>query len=220
MAPVRRSLRVLACVTMAAGLVLSVAPAAQASTTWYVSPSGQDSSCDQGTPFLTIQFAIDCSSALDTVVVAPGTYAQNLTMHGLLKLVGAGAGSTIIEPTAGATGPVITIQGAYDYRVPEVISGVTITGGHSDAFGGGISIGTFPDQTAELVLIDSLVTGNSADWDGGGIFNEVGSNLRLVHSRVVRNTAADGGGIYNDGGGCFHRSSVVVSNVPDDIVGC
>jgi predicted outer membrane repeat protein len=169
---------------------------------------------------LTIQFAFDCSYALDRIVIAPGTYAQNLQLGGQRDLIGAGAGSTIIEPTSGGTGPVLSIPGAFGYRSPVRISGVTITGGSSASNGGGISIGTYPDETGSLVLVDSEVTGNTAAYDGGGIYVEVGSSIRLINTRVVDNTAYEGGGIYSDGGGCFHYKSSVAANVPNDIVGC
>jgi len=206
---------------LTAALLMTGAPAAQAAnTTWYVSPTGTDSSCTQGTPFLTIQFAFDCSSALDRIVIAPGTYAQNLQLGGQRDLIGAGAGSTIIEPSSGSTDPVVSIPGAYGFLSGVRILGVTITGGSSASFGGGISMGTFPNSYGSLVLVDSVVKGNTAAYEGGGIFNEVGSAFRLINTQVVDNTASEGGGIYNDGGGCFHYNSRVTSNVPNDIIGC
>jgi hypothetical protein len=217
----RTSARILGASALVAALIGTSATAAQASNTWYVAPTGTDSSCTQGTPFLTIQFAVDCSFPLDTIMIAPGTYAQNLQLVWYqLNLVGAGAGSTIIGPTPGSADPVVSIPGAFGFRLAMRISGVTITGGRSESNGGGISIGQYPDRTGYLTLSDSVVTGNTAAFDGGGIFNEVGSALRLLNTRVVNNTAYDGGGIYNDSGACLHRNSTVASNLPNDIVGC
>jgi hypothetical protein len=92
------------------------------------------------------------------------------------------------------------------------IFGVTITEASSESNGGGISIGTFPKSYGSLVLVDSVVTGNTAAFDGGGIYIEVGSALGLINSRVVDNTACDGGG-------CFHHNGKVAMNVPNDIAG-
>jgi hypothetical protein len=217
---VRSSVRVLACALLAAGLTVMASPAAQASTRRHVSTTGADTSCGQATAFLTIQFAIDCSSNGDIIFIAAGTYAQNLTIPVELKLIGAGAGSTILEPTPGAGGSVVYIPGAYGYRLHETINGVTITGGAADLFGGGIYNGQDFTRFSSLILTDSVVTGNAAAAQGGGIFNESGSALDLINTRVTRNTAADGGGLYNDGGGCFHSNSKIASNVPNDIVGC
>ena len=217
---IRASVRILGASALVAALIGTSATAAQASNTWYVAPTGTDASCTQGTPFLTIQFAVDCSFPLDTIMIAAGTYAQNLELNAQLRLVGAGAASTVIEPSAGSTASVVSIPGAFGYQLSVRISGVTITGGSSDANGGGISIGLFPDRKGYLVLTDTVVTGNTAAWDGGGIFNEVGSTVRLVNTRVVNNTAFEGGGLYNDGGTCMHRNSTVASNLPNDIIGC
>ncbi|MEV6841533.1 hypothetical protein AB0N17_45065 [Streptomyces sp. NPDC051133] len=63
-------------------------------------------------------------------------------------------------------------------------------------------------------LIDSRVTANTADTNGGGIFN-VGT-LTLTRSMLGHNTAgAQGGGIYNDGTAQL-RGSRVVANTPDN----
>jgi hypothetical protein len=81
-------------------------------------------------------------------------------------------------------------------------------------FGGGIysTDGTVTIQT-------SLVTRNTADRDGGGIFNT--ATLTLELSLVTNNTAhRDGGGIFNSGGTVTLRLSPVRGNDPNDCVGC
>ena len=66
----------------------------------------------------------------------------------------------------------------------------------------------------------STVSGNSANNDGGGVFNDSTSSIALNDSLVTTNsTASDGGGIYNDGGSATLASTTVSANTPDDTVG-
>ncbi len=104
--------------------------------------------------------------------------------------------------------------------------------------GGGLWIGS----SASATLINSTINNNSADTNGGGIYNEnnltlLGSTVRnnqagmagggvseagggiynqdtlvMSHSTVRNNTADDGGGISNDGGSMTIRSSTINNN--------
>jgi hypothetical protein len=49
---------------------------------------------------------------------------------------------------------------------------------------------------SSAIVSDSTITGNSADGDGGGIFVDWLSGLTMRNSTVSRNTATAGGGIY------------------------
>ena len=82
-----------------------IATAASAATPRYVATTGSDVSnnCSiSGSPCLTIQHAIGQSVAGDTINVAPGTYTEvgQIVISQNLAIVGAGAGSTIIKPSA------------------------------------------------------------------------------------------------------------------------
>ena len=57
-------------------------------------------------PFTSIQAAITASVAGDNVQVAPGTYAENLSMKSGVNVVGAGADQTTISGTADVNGVV------------------------------------------------------------------------------------------------------------------
>ncbi|MDD3521285.1 MAG: hypothetical protein PHU65_08660, partial [Actinomycetota bacterium] len=82
-----------------------------------------------GETYAIIQSAINEADPDDTIMVAAGTYTENLTITKNITLIGAEASSTIIEP---ASGRCIYISGA---NVD--ISGFTITGGNDSILGGG-----------------------------------------------------------------------------------
>ncbi|MGF1470318.1 MAG: choice-of-anchor Q domain-containing protein [Rubrobacteraceae bacterium] len=86
------------------------------------------------------------------------------------------------------------------------ISGLTITGGDGVSSGGGI------ENRGPLTLTDSVVTGNSAGDNGGGINNGFGGILTVEESTISGNTAADGGGIANSRGTLTVASSTISGN--------
>jgi hypothetical protein len=128
--------------------------------------------CPSGCAFSQIAAAVAAASPGDTVQVVAGTSGGGFTIDTSLKLVGAGAGSTMIS----GGGPVVTIGRAFAANEPTVsISGVTITGGvtHSSfaeafvgpgviAVGGGISVPPAANFSpgATVTITNSVITGN------------------------------------------------------------
>jgi nitrous oxidase accessory protein NosD len=117
-------------------LVTGTPVAAHPGTTYYVSTIGNDASGsgNAGNPWRTIQYAIGQVSANDTIMVAAGTYEENVVIDKSLTLKGAQAGvdartrtgaETIIEPDEEKIG--ISILTAADLIV--VIDGLTVQNG-------------------------------------------------------------------------------------------
>jgi hypothetical protein len=111
----------------------------------------------------TIQGAIGMALSGDTILVAPGTYTEHLTLISGITLIGADAATTIIDGGGVGTDVVQAIS------VTNVtIQGFTITGAIS---GGGLpgGAGVFVNHPhATVVLQELIITGNDF---GVGIFN-------------------------------------------------
>jgi hypothetical protein len=189
--------------------------------------------CPSGCAFDQIAPAIAAASPGDTIQVAAGTYDGGFTIDKSVKLVGAGAGSTIVE----GGGPVITIGQAFAASEPTVtIDGVTVTGGVTlgnlspdVARGGGIYIprAAGPSTGVTVTIRNSVIRDNrvapsgtvdsgipcpgggdcpSASAGGGGISND--GTLTLDHTLVTGNRADAAAGLTSeaDGGGILDRA--------------
>jgi parallel beta-helix repeat protein len=141
----------------------------------------------------TIQSALNASVFNDVVLVAPGTYLENLT-------IGPAQNSVVLRSEAGAE--VTTIDGQQLDRVIncfQVGSATSIEGfsiihgrvGPNDT-GGGLRL----DQ-AHIRFVDNIVRDNVAGA-GAGVFVDE-SQVQLIGNQIVDNQAlASGGGIYLD----------------------
>jgi hypothetical protein len=142
----------------------------------------------------TIQAAIDASSPDDSVLVAPGTYLEMVSIrHALALLSEAGAEVTTIDAQGqgGGPGPVIFVH-RLTGRV--TIQGFRITGGDIDyndllaTPGGGIYSGT---SDPELIICQNIVEYNQTAFSTGGI-QAAGSMVRIDDNIVQYNNPFGG----------------------------
>ncbi len=128
---------------------------------WHVATTGSDDNDgSEENPFATIQAGIDARIDGDTVLVAAGTYVENINFNGKsIALIGDSRESTIID--GNQSGSVITIE---NFETPE-IKGFTITNGLAYE-GGGIYI-----PSASPILKDLFITNNQAQTNGGGLYH-------------------------------------------------
>lgn len=69
----------------------------------------------------------------------------------------------------------------------------------------------------QLVVTAGSVRDNSADLDGGAIYNGAGALTVLAKAWLSRNTAGrDGGGVFNDGRLARVFGPRFIRNTPDD----
>ncbi len=168
-----------------------------AATTWYVDASIESSGDGRSWPtaFKNIFEGVGASSDADTVVVAQGTYTENISFGGknisltstdpLDPLIVA---ATVID--GNHVGPVVAFSGTEDETC--LLSGFTITNGWHEENGGGIR-GGWHEVSTKARIENNIIAGNRAGWFGGGVSN-CGGIVR--NNRIEGNQATCGGGLY------------------------
>jgi len=159
----------------------------------------------------TLRAAIQETNALpgaDGITLPTNTYlltiVSELGITSSLTITGSGASSTIIDGNKSVR-PNSRVLGVGSGIIVN-ISGVTIRNGRTAGVGGGIS------NSGALTLTNSTLSENSADQDGGGIYNANGGTATLTNLTVSGNTAGDdGGGIRNAAGGTLTLTNSTVS---------
>lgn len=138
----------------------------------------------------TIQGAISQAVAGDVVLVAPGTYVENLTFQGKAITVESSDGPDLTIVDGGAEGSVVTFAGEGS---GSVLRGFTLRNGASQYDGGGISV-----SSASPTIEGNVIAGNAA-CAGAGISIAFGSPV--VRGNTIRdNTQAFCSGGTGGGG--------------------
>jgi predicted outer membrane repeat protein len=147
----------------------------------------------------SIQAAIHAAVDGDMVLVAPGTYFENINFYGKSIVVTGkeGAASTMID--GGDAGRVVTFRSG---EGPDsVLRGFTITNGRAYR-GGGILC-----RSAAPTIADSIIHDNQAIDCGGGMYCNEGAAPFIDHCAITGNEALEGG---VGGGLCCDRSSPII----------
>ena len=185
---------------------------------WYVHP---DSSLNK------IQAGLDSSATGDTVLVAPGTYFENIfwPLVNSIKLFSElGSDTTIIDGSSSSC--VIYFSGMATIDTTTVISGFTIQNGGGVTNGGGICLVQSSPKIENNKIINNsanngggiycgnfsspVITGNNINncsgspSHGGGIYCADGSNPKIISNTVSNNT--------NNGICCYSSSGCRISN--------
>ena len=161
---------------------------------------------------LTIQAGLNTAIEGDTVLVAAGTYYENIIWPAVngIKLIGSGQEDCIIDGDLLAS--VIRFEGDLGGIIDTntLVTGLTLQNGcanddlppDSPRCGGGIYC-----NYASPSLVDLTVTGNSAASYGGGIYCYSDSNPYIAGLIITDNLAENGGGI------CCRQSSPLILDV-------
>jgi parallel beta-helix repeat protein/predicted outer membrane repeat protein len=156
----------------------------------------------------TIQAGIDAAADGDTVLVAPGTYVENIDFLGkaITMISEQGPEVTIIDgssPSDPDYGSVVTFVSSEG--LDSVLNGFTLTNGTGTYYptlgflGGGILC----DQSSSPTIIHNIITGNSVDYCGGGILCNLSSSPLIAHNTIEENESI--GPPVTGGGAIFCR---------------
>ena len=154
----------------------------------------------------TIQSAIDAAEDVDTVLVSPGEYVENINYNGKCLAVG----SLFLINDDDVYVEKVIINGDSRASVVSIIdveggsctlAGVTIKNGWSDIYGGGVYC-----RGSTLLISNCVIIENAAIY-GGGICFDDSSIASLVSCIVEDNFAHVGGGIA-----ILDESHVSISN--------
>ncbi len=146
----------------------------------------------------TIQAAINFASHEDLVLVAPGTYVENIDFLGKAINIRSEGGTDETVIDGNQAGPVVTF--ASSETEGTMIDGFTIRNG--EAYDGG---GIFCDESSPTIT-NCTITANSARSRGGGIYCYK-SSPRITEATISENDANNaGGGIY-----CYSSHAMIES---------
>ncbi len=184
----------------------------------------------------TIQAGIDSAVDGDTVLVANGTYIENINFNGKNIVVTSveGAENTIID--GNQNGSVVTFENSEDDTT--VLDGFTIRNGLAE-FGGGIYCSSSNPILTNLMIEDNsatcgggihcsasspklrnnVITHNEVAGYGGGIECDGYSSPILVNTTICGNSAGFGGGGIDSYTGSSPRlvNSILWGNTPQQI---
>lgn len=169
---------------------------ASAQMTWFVDASvcPTPGTGIPGSPFCRIQDGIAIANPGDTVLVAPGTYYENLDFLGKAIAVQStdGALATIVDGgLAGSCVSFVTGEGP-----GSVIQGFTLTNGSGRPVSGSGEGGGVSCSASSPTILENRIIRN-APQRGGGIACRNGSSPLIARNLIAYNTAPSaGGGIF------------------------
>jgi Abnormal spindle-like microcephaly-assoc'd, ASPM-SPD-2-Hydin len=139
----------------------------------------------------TIQAAISVANNGDTVLVAPGTYTENIDFGGKAITVISSGGPSVTTIDGGAHASVVTFSTGE--TASSVLSGFTVRNGFNAVSGAGVSI-----SGASPTINGNVITGNHAAT-GCGI--SVNGGSPLIQNNTITANDQTGAGDGGDGGG-------------------
>jgi hypothetical protein len=159
----------------------------------------------------TIQAGINAASSGDTVLVAPGTYIENINFNGKAITVISASGAKATTIDGGQKGPVVTFSSGESSA--STLRGFTIQNGNATAGvgeGGGISV----EGSSPTILNNVIVNNQACEGDGIGV--GFGSPV-IKNNKILKNFDSACGGI--GGGGIGVRGASAAQIIQNTISG-
>lgn len=167
--------------------------------TLYVSTTGDDGTGDgsSGSPFATVQHAVDVAAAGDTVVVAAGNYTENITLTKQIVLQGANIGvpGTGTRGTESAINGYVKINAAAD---ASRVDGFSIAGGTILGQKTGIYVVADADN---VTVINNLFRRTAAHNAFRGVITEIANSVTSIDNLTVQDNLFDDGASPSAGNG-------------------
>jgi hypothetical protein len=179
--------------------------------------------CEPAYPhFTTIQAAINASPLGGTVVVCPGTYAEQLSIYQPLTLKGvdnAGSNMALITMPSGAIGNQIYVQ-ATDVNISDLTidgsnNGVTVCGDGPEGIVYNLSSGTINHVAVRNEVPSG--PGLTDCVDGNGIIvetNNTGASNVTIENTSIHGFQANGIEVYGRGASATIKGNSLGGNVP------
>ncbi len=169
----------------------------------------------------TLRWAVaqaDAATSSSTIELELGTSPATITLaQGQLELSNIAYPTTIYDGLG--QGPV-TISGNNASEVFQIdpgvtvgLTGLTITGGSTNGYGGGLS------NSGTVNLSDCTISGNSA-FIGGGLYNAATGTANLTDCTISGNTGVgSGGGVFNLGTASLTACTISGNSTPGSTSG-
>jgi hypothetical protein len=165
--------------------------------------------------YSTIQAGIDASSDGDTVLVAPGTYTENINYNGKnIAVIGEDRETTIID--GNQNGSVVTFESGEDSTTLLMNFTVTNSGGFGESdWGGGIFVwGINTRPILDSLIIDDNVGGGLWGSAGGGGLCVVASGKPHIKNSIISNTSSESesGALFTCWDGEIKATNCLIAN--------
>lgn len=157
--------------------------------------------------YTTIQAGLNVATSGDTVLVAAGTYTENIIWPNVngIKLISAGDSSNTVIDGGGTSSVVYMNPFSATIDTTTVIQGFKITNGSNVTNGGGVFI-----KTGSPILYVLLISYNSASY-GGGIYAEA-SGL------IIKNCTISNNSVFLFGGGVYYKNATSTTRIDNSTI--
>jgi len=162
--------------------------------------------------YSTIQAGLNAANTGDTVLVAAGTYTENIMWPDVngIKLISEGDSSNTIIDGGGISSVIYINRSSATIDTTTIIKGFKITNGSNVKLGGGVFCKNVGITIDESLIADNKVVG-SGDVDGAGIFAE--NSIIIIKNSIIRNNIGDPSASSHGGGIRLYRSYFRIENV-------
>ena len=158
----------------------------------------------------TIQNGIDAAVDGDIVLVAPGTYVENIDFLGKAITVRSEAGADVTYISKHPDQDWSVVIFVTSETGESILQGFTITDG-ACLYGGGIYC-----RESSPTIMNCVITGNNSTENGGGIYCSKNSSPTITNCLISGNYGSHGGGLATEYSAPLITNCTISGNAADD----